>query len=38
MGGVVPVRTVFGAAEPDVDTSTDQPVPASLVGYDRGAR
>jgi len=37
-GGVVPVRTVFGAAEPDVDTSTDQPVPASLVGYDRGAR
>ena len=37
-GGVVPVRTVFGVAEADVDTPGEHDVPASLVGYDRGVR
>ena len=35
-GGVIPVRTVFGAAEADPDTPADVRPPTSLVGYGRG--
>ncbi|MCU1353454.1 MAG: hypothetical protein JWM05_2663 [Acidimicrobiales bacterium] len=34
-GGVIPVVTTFGAAQPDADVPAEAPLPASLVAYAR---